>query len=258
MSVSLGYTGLTGSNLSWGGSGNALININQLDPKYQSAGRRLHARAGAEPVLRRRRAPASSRRSATIERGQLLRPFPQFGNVYMQQSTGAHSQYHAGIFQLRKRVTGLWGGNFSYTYSRLNDNQFGESNYYSSAPGPAEQLHRDSGLAVLQPGSGVRPQPARLAAQDRHRADRACCRSARASKFRRTAASPNVLLGGWSITPVVTLQSGFPIGVSQNVDRHSFLFGGTPRPNIVAGPGLPGAAATSPIASRRTPPTTST
>ena len=39
MSVSLGYTGLTGANLGWGGSANALININQLDPKYQSAGR---------------------------------------------------------------------------------------------------------------------------------------------------------------------------------------------------------------------------
>jgi hypothetical protein len=36
MSVSVGYTGLTGSNMSWGGSSNALININQIDPKYQA------------------------------------------------------------------------------------------------------------------------------------------------------------------------------------------------------------------------------
>src|SRR5262249_58278002 len=71
----------------------------------------------------------------TLPRGQLMRPFPQFANVYIQQSTGARSQYHAAILQLRKRVTGLWGGTVSYTYSRLNDNQFSESNYYSSAPG---------------------------------------------------------------------------------------------------------------------------
>src|SRR5206468_13023776 len=38
MTVSVGYTGLTGKNLSWGGSLNATININQLDPKYQSLG----------------------------------------------------------------------------------------------------------------------------------------------------------------------------------------------------------------------------
>ncbi len=40
MSISLGYTGLTGSNLSWAGSNAGAtagyININQLDPKYQS------------------------------------------------------------------------------------------------------------------------------------------------------------------------------------------------------------------------------
>ena len=89
---------------------------------------------------------------ATIERGQLLRPYPQFGNVYMMQATGAHSQYRAAIIQLRKRTTGVWGGNFSYTYSRLNDNQSGESNYYSSVTGRAEQLHGGPGLAVLQPG----------------------------------------------------------------------------------------------------------
>src|SRR4029078_3418289 len=79
-------------------------------------------------------APGPVATLTTIERGQLLRPFPQFRNVNMQQSTGAHSQYHAMILQVRKRVTGLWGGNVSYTYSRLNDNQFGQSNYYLSAP----------------------------------------------------------------------------------------------------------------------------
>ena len=36
-------------------------------------------------------------------------------------------------------------------------------------------------------------------------------------KFLPTAASATLLLGGWSITPVITLQSGFPIGVSQNL-----------------------------------------
>ena len=71
----------------------------------------------------------------TIEVGQLLRPFPQFGNVYMMQSTGAHSMYHAAVVQLRKRAVGLWGGQIGYTYSRLNDNQFAESNYYSANTG---------------------------------------------------------------------------------------------------------------------------
>ena len=45
----------------------------------------------------------------------------------------------------------------------------------------------------------------------------------------------DALLGGWSITPVVTLQSGFPIGISQNQPTQSFLFGNGIRPNIVPG-----------------------
>ena len=43
------------------------------------------------------------------------------------------------------------------------------------------------------------------------------------------------LLGGWSVTGVVTIQSGFPIGVTQNQTTTPFLFGGTQRPNIVPG-----------------------
>jgi hypothetical protein len=45
----------------------------------------------------------------------------------------------------------------------------------------------------------------------------------------------DALLGGWSITPVITLQSGFPIGVSQNQPGQPFLFGNGLRPNIVPG-----------------------
>ena len=56
-----------------------------------------------------------------------------------------------------------------------------------------------------------------------------------------------MLLGGWSITPVITFQSGFPMGVSQNVDdlehvpdrRHAAA-------EHRAGRGFPGARATSP------------
>ena len=120
--------------------------------------------------------------------------------------------------------------------SRLNDNQFGESNYYSSNPGIQNNYEVVPGSPLLQPGLGVRAQPARLAAQGRARADGACCRSVKArsscqQRRRRTRCSA----AGRS-PPVVTLQSGFPIGVTQNRrPARMFLFGGTPRPNIVAG-----------------------
>ena len=43
----------------------------------------------------------------------------------------------------------------------------------------------------------------------------------------------DALLGGWSVTPVITMQAGFPMGVTQNVTGTAFLYGGTQRPNIV-------------------------
>ena len=51
--------------------------------------------------------------------------------IMMRQSTLGKSQYHAAIFKFDKRVTSGWGARVNYTWSRLKDNQFGESNFFS-------------------------------------------------------------------------------------------------------------------------------
>jgi trimeric autotransporter adhesin len=227
VNLNVGYTGARGMNLSWAGSNaastNGFININQIDPAYQKlvantltlVPNPFYGVAAAGQFANRQ----------TIELGQLLRPFPQFGNVYMMQSTGAHSMYHAAIVQLRKRVTGRWGGQVSYTYSRLNDNQFAESNYYSSNPGLQNSY-------VVLPGSVY------------YNPDAEYGRSLLDSPHK-VAVAPTLnvpgdgpLFGGWSVTTVVTLQSGFPMGVTQNQTTTPFLFGGTLRPNLVPGQSL--------------------
>src|SRR5262249_19229684 len=153
VSISLGYTGLTGTNLSWAGSNAGstagYININQIDPKYQGLIADTQ-RTVPNPFLGIAAAGQFASK-ATVPVGQLLRPFPEFGNVYMEMSTGARSQYNAAIFQVRKRVTGLWGGTVSYTYSRLNDNQWGETNYYSSNPGIQNNYEVIPGSAYYNP-----------------------------------------------------------------------------------------------------------
>ncbi len=232
ISVSVGYTGLTGTNLSWGGSGDATVNINQLDPKYQTAG--INTLQQVPNPFFGVASAGQFARSATIELGQLLRPYPQFGNVMMMQSTGAHSQYHAGIFQIRKRATGIWGGNFSYTYSRLNDNQFGQGNYYTSAPGlqnnytvvpdsPYYNPDQEYGLSLLDSPHKIVVAPT------------VNLPFGEGQKFLADSRIADVLLGGWSITPVITFSSGFPMGVSQNQTATAFLLGNNLRPNIVPG-----------------------
>ena len=232
ISMTFGYTGLSGRNLGWGGSGNTLVNINQLDPKYQSLAIGETLSQVPNPFFGVAGAGQFASR-ATIEKGQLLRPYPQFGNVYMQQSTGAKSQYHAGYVQFRKRSTGLWGGNFSYTFSRLNDNQFGQGNYYSSSPGVQNNYTVIPGSAYYNPdaeyGRSLLDSPHKVVI-----APTLNLPFGRGKKWAQDGLA-NVLLGDWSVTTVITYQAGFPIGISQNENTASFLFGGTLRPNVVDG-----------------------
>ena len=44
----------------------------------------------------------------------------------------------------------------------------------------------------------------------------------------------NAILGNWTISAVIQMQSGFPIGVSQNTNNTNLL-GSDQRPNIVPG-----------------------
>ena len=116
MAVTIGYIGATGRDIGYCGTvGNAgaAININQIDPAvaraaFPRAERHWNAAAlravGAQPVLRRRRRGRVRRRRRPFRRGQLLRPFPQFGDVFMYETTdGGRRQYHAATFVLDKR-----------------------------------------------------------------------------------------------------------------------------------------------------------
>ncbi len=228
ISVSVGYTGLTGSNLSWGGSSNALININQLDPKYQAMGGTYTLDQVPNPFFGVPEAGQLATQQ-TVARGQLLRPYPQFGNIQMLQSTGAHSQYHAGILQFRKRVNGVWGGNFSYTYSRLTDNQFGEGNYYSSAPG----LQNNYTVVPDSPYYDPDQEYGRSLLDSPHKI--VLSPILQLSFAKDAVGFVGAVANGWQVTPVITFQSGFPMGVSQNLSGNAYLLGGTPRPNIIPG-----------------------
>jgi hypothetical protein len=235
MSLTLNYTGLAGAELGWGGTSDTVININQLDPKYQAYPVGFTTEQVDNPFYG---VPGAGQFAGQkqISRGQLLRPFPQFTDIEMVQSTGAKSMYNAGIIQLRKRSTGLWGGNFSYTYSRLNDNQFGQGNYYSSAPGLQNNYTVIPGSAYYDPdqeyGLSLLDSP--------HKIVIAPTLNLPFGEGRKWATSglASAIAGGWSLTTVITYQSGFPIGVSQNVSGTQFLFGGTLRPNVNDGADL--------------------
>ncbi|HKR00863.1 MAG TPA: TonB-dependent receptor, partial [Pyrinomonadaceae bacterium] len=63
-------------------------------------------------------APGTSLDSATVQRQQLLRPFPQFGNIHTRRDDGS-SIYHAGQLRVEKRFTRDYTLLASYTWSKL-------------------------------------------------------------------------------------------------------------------------------------------
>jgi hypothetical protein len=226
--LGVGYTGSTGTDLSW----QQTIDLNQIDPMYQTAGVNTLANI-PNPFYGIADAGQYAGRK-TIQLGQLLRPYPEFGNLSWEAATGAHSQYNAFIVQGRKRVDNVWGVNFSYTYSRLNDNQVGQSNYYSRSA-PVQNMYE------LIPWSSYYNPDAeygRSLLDSPHKftvAPTLLLPFGQGKRWLSDSTWGDKILGGWSVTAVLQLQSGFPIGIAQNITGGQFLFGGNIRPDLVPG-----------------------
>ena len=220
--VSIGYTGARGDALSFGGTADAVININQLEPRYFALGSQLvqlvpnpfFGVAGAGPLASQ----------STIQRGQLLRPFPQFLNVLAHQVSGGRSRYDALIMELNKRVTGSWGGRVSYTRSRLMDNQFGQTNYYSATGTILDNYDtdREYSYGMIDVPHKVVVAPIVLLPFGAGR------------RFLDKTGVVDHLVGGWTISAVASRESGFPIAITQS-PNNSGLFGSFQRPNVVPG-----------------------
>ena len=226
LSGSVAYIGSTGRRLTVNGN----VNINQVDPKYLPLGTAL-TQLVTNPFFGNPNAGTFASR-ATIERNQLLRPFPQFLNVNQAETNLGKSQYHAGVIQIRKRMT-WWSGSFSYTYSRLWDNQFGQGNYYTGAPGLLNHYEFVEGSSYFNPdaeyGRSLIDSPHKVAMTPTVQLP-----FGQGRRFFSDSKVADIILGNWTISAVIQMQSGFPIGVSQSTNNTNLL-GAAQRPNIVPG-----------------------
>jgi hypothetical protein len=247
MAITVSYMGARGDNLPLGGTANTAVNINQLDPKYLATlGTTVLNQTVANPFFGNAAfAGTALGTQATTTRGQLLRPFPQFGNISMFQVSEGINRYHAGVVELSKRMSHGWGGRFSYTYSRLMDNQVGESNFYTNngVGGPVNHYNYDaaqpacaSGLSRVQEYGQKCFDP--LVDYDYsildvpHRVILAPIVQLPSPASKSGLA--NWLGAGWTAAAVFNWQAGYPIGVSQS-NSTANLQGNGQRPNLVSG-----------------------
>ena len=219
LAVSAGYAHARGDDLGLGGTNDGLININQIRPEVAR---------NFTPAQLLELVPnpffgiadfGALSQSSTVARGQLLRPFPQFQNVILRQTTAGRSRYNAVILKLDKRVEGGWGGRFNYTWSNLKDNQFGESNHYQAnrTGRPQDNYNLDAEYST-----GLLDTP--------HRLVLAPIVELPFGEGKRWANSrvADLLVGGWTVSAVAAFESGFPTPVrySQGESQtHLGLFG---------------------------------
>ena len=240
MAITIGYVGAAGRDIGFAGTAESTaININQIDPAVARA--RFPGPNGTWNAAALRTlvpnpffgiaAAGELGSSPTIAQGQLLRPFPEFGDINMIETTaGGKRNYNAATFTLDKRTGPKgWGGRLSYTFSKTMDNQFGQDNVYQTRTAtPQNNYDLDSEYSVSNFDSPHRiilapivmlPSPAK------------------------SSSASYLLLGGWNLSAVVELVSGAPLNAVLSggaSDANLGLFGGRQRPNLVGDPNTTG------------------
>ena len=224
IAVGFEYAGAKGVDLGLGGSNDGIININQVPYSNLSLGAALNENV-PNPFFGLPAGQGFNVTSPTVPRRQLLRPFPQFGDILMRQSTLGENTYNAAIFKFEKRVSNGWGGRVNYTYSRIEDNQFGEGNFYSRNSTEAQDAYNiDAEYSI-----GILDVPHKLTFSPIIELPFG------SGKRWATGGVSAAILGNWVVSSVITLESGFPISLNANSNDLSGLGGRMQRVNLGTG-----------------------
>jgi len=170
-------------------------NINALPSKYLNADNSRTAAMNSNNTFLTTNVPNPflglfPNTNAQVQIQQLLRPFPQFGDVLTTNNDGK-SWYYAGQFSLQKRFSEGYTVQMSYTKSKWTQ----ATEYLNQADQFPTKMISDQ------------DSPHRLAASAMY--------SLPFGKGERFASSANwvtnAIIGGWQLGGTVTLQSGFPV-----------------------------------------------
>lgn len=217
-------TGYVGSKSTKLVQGVGDININQLAPEFLSQGAALNQPI-ANPMAGRGGAFAVA--AATLPRSQLLRPFPQFTTVTLQNSDRNRAMYHSFYVKVQKRMSAGLTALGTYTWSRNMDGSFaGAGNTFSTQPGTAQNNY-DLGAEY-----------SRSTVDTPHRLSTAVTYElpfGKGKPFLGGNRFADLVVGGWSINAVGVLQSGYPLAITQ-LNNNAVIGTSVQRPNATGVP----------------------
>jgi hypothetical protein len=224
ITASVAYIGSKGTKLQIGGINDATFNINQLSADKLGDPNLLTS--VPNPFFGIITTGALS--AATIQKRQLLRPFPQFTDIFVHGASAGKSFYNSFTVKAQKRLTKGMSFLTSYTYSEMKDNIIGQGNYYAGTSGFATNIYNlepEYGLAsidlthrFLVSGSYELP-------------------FGKGKSFLSGGGVMDRLVGGWQVNFIGMVQSGYPLSITQSSNNTNAYSSGQ-RPNLVAGQAL--------------------
>ena len=192
------------------------LQLNQLPDQYLALGSQLLQQV-PNPFFGPITVGTLSQR--TVTQGQLLRPFPQFGNVSVHAVHQGNASYHSLQLKLRRRFSRGFSMLAAYTASKLLTNAGSRLSINFANPGfqNSNNLRGEKAFSNVDvPRRFVLSYNWELPFGKGH-----------------VLASNRVLrnvVGGWQLNGVTTAQKGFPLGLGTSVNQTN-SYGGGSRPN---------------------------
>jgi hypothetical protein len=206
-------------------------NLNQLTVEQLAEGAPLQQRVpnpyfGAIPR-------SSSLGDPTITRAQLLKPFPEYTTVSLYRNNVGTTVYHGFYAKLEQRFTRGLSYLVSYTRSKLVDDA---SSVFDASilTGPVASFPvADSFNRRLERDYSTGDIPHVFVTSVIWDVPFGAGRSSHPSGV------VGALVNDWTVTGVVTCQSGMPLAIAQTTNNNAFAGFGTQRPDMIGDPTLP-------------------
>ena len=176
---------------------------------------------------------SSSLGDPTIPYAQLLKPYPEYTTVSLYRNNVGTTRYQGLELSLRQRLARGLSYSVAYTRSKLMDDASsvfdasiltGPIANYPVADSFNRSLERDYSTGDIPHvfvSSVVWDLPAG------------------AGRARQPHGVLGAIASDWTVTALVTLQSGVPVAVTQTTNANAFAGYGVQRPNLVGDPTLP-------------------
>jgi hypothetical protein len=216
--LALGYAGSVTRHLI---QGTPSYNINQMPDQFLSLGATALNAKVANPFFGTA-GGVLSLASSTVTKAQLLLPYPQFGAISIAGSDDNHARYDSVYLKVQKQMkNGLTLLNTIVWSQNLDASNGGAGNMLNAQPAGRQDNYNTAAEYSLSTISTPWRWTTAINYQLPFGKDKA---------FLNRGGIIDYLVGGWSLNAATTMQTGFPLAISQ-ANQNSVIGTTTQRPN---------------------------